>query len=143
MTSLIDYFFRENISLCPHNEIFYGVDEAYVSYPCRFATAELEICAGCGLRLIVDSIREELGFEPLDDGEYVFYVGLNDYTKIDNCISVFLVGCSSPDNEEIYTIDLTKEEQEALYKRLDEEAQNVYGMSCEDIMKKARQFIID
>ena len=152
MTSLVDRFFRENISLSPQHEIFYGTGEAYVSYPCRFATADFELCAGYGLELIVDRMRKDLGFKPLepidgdDDcahGEYVFYVGLNDYTKIDNCISAFLLGSDSPDNETIYPIDLTEEEQDALYRRLDEEARRAYGMSCEDIMVKARQFVID
>lgn len=154
MLNLVDRFMRENISLCSMAEINYGSGEAYVTYPCRFATVDFEICAGYALQLMVDRMRKDLGFKPLEpidgedydkdcdqEGEYYFYVGLNDYTdsKVDSTISVLLDNSTSPDNGEIYEIDLSEEEQIALYNRLDEEARIVYGMSCEELLKEARK----
>ena len=128
---MTDSFMRENIFLYPQAEICYGVSEAFVSHPCRFATAGFEVCGGNGLQLIVDGMREDAE----GDDNYAFYVGLNDYTKskVDTCITAV------SDNEETYIIDLSEEEQEALYRRLDEEAKKVYGMSCEEILEEARR----
>lgn len=152
--TLIDRFMRENVSIDPHTEIMYGSDQAYVNCPCRFAMVGFEICAGYGLQLLVDRLRKDLGFkplEPIDDedydkdcdqtGEYYFYVGLNDYTdsKVDTCITVIIANSESPDNEEIYTIDLSDEEQRALYRRLDEESRILFGQSCEDLLGEARK----
>ena len=152
--TLIDRFMRENVSIDPNTEIMYGSDQAYVNCPRRFATVGFEIYAGYGLQLLVDRLRKDLGFkplEPIDDedydkdcdqtGEYYFYVGLNDYTdsKVDTCITVIIANSESPDNEEIYTIDLSEEEQEALYRRLDEESRILFGgKSCEDLLEEAR-----
>ena len=73
-------------------------------------------------------------------GEYYFYVGLNDYTdsKVDTCITVIITNSESPDNEDFYTIDLSEEEQKALYRRLDEESRILFGKSCEDLLEGAR-----
>ena len=151
--TLIDRFMRENVFIDPHSEIMYDSDQAYVSCPCRFATVGFGIIAGYGLQLIVDRLRKDLGFKPLEpiddedydedcdqEGEYYFYVGLNDYTdtKVDNCITVIIANSESPDNEELYTIDLSEEEQEALYRRLDDESRILLGKSCEDLLEEAR-----
>ena len=154
MLSLVDRFMRENISLYPQAEIHYGSDEAYVTHPCHIATVGLEICAGYALQLIVDRMRKKYGFKPLEPidgedydkdcdqgGEYYFYVGLNDYTdsKVDSTISVMFDNSTSPDSGGVSEIDLSEEEQIALYNRLDEEAQIVYGMSCEVLLDEARR----
>ena len=151
--TLIDRFMRENVSIDPHSEIMYGSDQAYVCCPRRFATVGFELIAGYGLQLLADRLRKDLGFkplEPIDDedydkdcdqtGEYYFYVGLNDYTdsKVDTCITVIIANSESPDNEELYTIDLSDEEQRALYRRLDEECHILFGKSCEDLLEEAR-----
>ena len=154
MLSLVDRFMRENISLYPQAEIHYGSDVAYVTHPCHIATVGLEICAGYALQLIVDRMRKKYGFKPLEpingedydkdcdqEGEYYFYVGLNDYTdsKVDSTISVMFDNSTSPDSGGVYEIDLSEEEQIALYNRLDEESRKVYGMSCEELLEEARR----
>ena len=65
---------------------------------------------------------------------------MNDYTdsKVDTCITVIIANSESPDNEEIYTIDLSDEEQKALYRRLDGESRILFGKSCEDLLEEAR-----
>ena len=151
--TLIDRFMRENVSIDPHTEIMYGSDQAYVNCPRRFATVGFAIYAGYGLQLLADRLRKDLGFkplEPIDDedydkdcdqtGTYYFYVGLNDYTdsKVDTYISVIIESDESPDNEELYTIDLSDEEQRALYRRLDQECRILFGKSCDDFLEESR-----
>ena len=137
--TLIDRFMRENVSIDPHTEIMYGSDQAYVNCPRRFATVGFEIYAGYGLQLLADRLRKDLGFkplEPIDDEDY----DKDCYTdsKVDTCISVIIESDESPDNEELYTIDLSDEEQRALYRRLDEESRILFGKSCEDLLEEAR-----
>ena len=57
---------------------------------------------------------DEFTDEICDRGMMVhdFYVGLNDWSDsgLDACIEFVVVNSDSPDNEELYTIDLTAEE---------------------------------
>lgn len=152
--TLIDHFMRENVSIDPHTEIMYGSEQAYNTVPCRFATVGFEIYGGYALQLIADRIRKDQGFKPLEpiddedydtdcdqEGEYCFYVGLNDYneSKVDSNISFMLTNSTSLDNEEIYAIDLSEEEQKALYRRLDEDSRIVFKKSCEELLAEARE----
>lgn len=151
--NLLEGFVYEQIYVDFGSEPVYGSDQANVSCPCRFATVNLQLMAANGLALIADRIRKNLGFAPMhpmdeytedfcdNDGWYDFYIGLNDYseTKLDNAIEFVVVNSDSPDNEEIYTIDLTEAEQEVLYNRLDEQCRKYLGKSCEELLAEARK----
>ena len=151
--NLLEGFVHEQIYVDFGLEPFYSSDQTNVSYPCRFATVSLQLMATNGLALIADRIRKNLGFAPMhpmdeytedfcdNDGWYDFYIGLNDYgeNKIDSAIEFVVVNSDSPDNEEIYTIDLTEAEQEVLYNRLDEQCRKYLGKSCEDLLAEARK----
>ena len=73
-----------NIILNMENEILYRSDQAYVSYPTRFATVTLPLRSTEELLDAVNRLRADS--DPVDDVE--FSVGLNDFTatKLDNCI---------------------------------------------------------
>lgn len=134
------------------DEYLLGSDQAYNTYPVRFATVNLELESSGFLCNLADRIRKDLGFKPLDamdeytsetcdqSGWYDFYVGLNDYneSKMDSCITFVVVNCESDDCESSYVIDLSCEEQKAMYQRLDEECRRKYGKSCEDLLEEAR-----
>ena len=45
----------------------------------------------------------------------------------------------SPDEGEMYTIDLSPDEQTALYNRLDEQCRKYLGKSCEELLAEARK----
>ena len=151
--NLLEGFVHEQIYVDFGAEPIYGSDQANISYPCRFATVNLQLMATNGLALVADRIRKNLGFAPMhpmdeytedfcdNDGWYDFYIGLNDYseTKMDNAIEFVVVNSDSLDNEEIYTIDLTEAEQEVLYNRLDEQCRKYLGKSCEDLLAEARK----
>ena len=58
---------------------------------------------------------------------------------MDSCIEFVVVNADSEDNEEVYTIDLTAEEQNAIYKQLDEQCRRHEGRSCEELLKEAEE----
>ena len=76
-----------------------------------------------------------------NEGWYDFYIGLNGYTEnhMDSCIDFVVVNADSEDNEELYTIDLTLDEQNAIYARLDEQCRKYEGKSCVELLEEARK----
>jgi len=139
------------------SEILYGDNQMYLDYPTRFATVSFQLMSTSLLSEIVDRIRKEQGFTPMhpmdeyteemcdQDGWYDFYIGLNDWdrTKVDTCIDAIVSGSHSVDEGECYTIDLTPDEQTALYNRLDEQCRKYLGKSCEDLLAEARKAMED
>ena len=149
--NLIEGFVRDEIFIDFGADALYGSDQCNVSFPCRFPTVTFQLMATSGLSQIADRIRKDLGFVPMhpmdeytddtcdNDGWYDFYVGINGYTEshMDSCIEFVVVNADSEDNEELYTIDLTAEEQKAVYDRLDEQCRRYEGKSCEELLKEA------
>jgi len=151
--TLIEGFVRDQVFIDFAAEVMYGDDQCYLDYPCRFPTVGFELMATNGLVQIADRIRKDAGFKPMhaldeftDDtcdnaGWYDFYVGLNGFADnhMDTCIEFYVVNSDSEDNEELYTIDLTADEQTAVYARLDEQCRKYLGKSCEDLLKEAEE----
>ena len=151
--TLIEGFARDAIFVDFGAEVLFGDDQCYLDYPCRFPTVGFELMATNGLVQIADRIRKDAGFKPMhamdeftedtcdNDGWYDFYVGLNGFTDnhMDTCIEFYVVNADSEDNEELYTIDLTTEEQNAVYARLDEQCRKYLEKSCEDLLKEAEE----
>lgn len=118
------------------NEILYGSDQAYVSYPTRFATVTLPLVPTGDLLGAVNGLRT--GLDPVDDVE--FSVGLNDFTstKLDNCIEAVIAATDAADVEERYTIELSEEAQQEVFAALDQECREKLGKGCEDLLAEAR-----
>lgn len=114
-----------------------------------------QLIATNGLVQIADRIRKDTDFKPMhamdeysDEacdsfGWYDFYIGLNGYmpTHIDTEISFVVVESDSEDNEQRYSIDLTTDEQIAIYNRLNEQCLKYEGKSCEDMLSEARSYM--
>lgn len=124
------------IILATDNEILYGSDQAYVSYPTRFATVTLPLMPTEDLLNAVNGLRT--GLDPVDDVE--FTVGLNDFTstKLDNCIEAVITATDATDVEERYTIELSEEAQREVFAALDQECREKMGKGCEDLLAEAR-----
>ena len=58
---------------------------------------------------------------------------------MDTCIEFVVVNSDSEDNEELYTIDLTKDEQAAIYSRLDEQCRKYLDKGCKELLAEARK----
>lgn len=149
--NLIEGFVRDEIFVDFGSEIIYGSDQQNVNYPSRFPTVGFQLMATYGLSQIADRIRKDAGFKPMhpmdeftddtcdNEGWYDFYVGINGSADnhMDGCIEFYVVNADSEDNESRYFIDLTAEEQSAIYARLDEQCRMYLGKSCEELLAEA------
>ena len=130
------------------DEITYGEDQVFNSYPARFPTVGFKLIDTTVLCAKADDIRIKAGFKPMftgseidENGWYDFYVGLNGYsqTYLDSCIDFVVVNTEQPDNEETYHIYLTEDEQKIIYKQLNEQCKQYLDKSCMDLLEEARQ----
>ena len=124
-----------------------GDDQACLNYPMRYPTVEFELVDTAEICEIVDTIRKGKGYRPvLEEGGdtsawYTMYIGLNGYTSsgLDTSILAIVVNSDSEDNEQPYYLDLSEDEQRAIFKLLDEQCREHYGKSCADLLEEARQ----
>ena len=149
--TLCEGFVRDEVFIDFGTEPAFGEDQCCVGYPCRFPTVGFQLMATNGLSRIADRIRKEKGFRPMHAmDEYTeascdqagccdFFISLNTYspTRVDNCIVFVVVNSGSADNEEMYTIDLTEGEQDAVFQQLDRQCREHLGKSCEDLLAEA------
>ena len=133
----------------------YGSDQMYIDFPCNFATVSFQLMDTATLSQIVDRIRVEKheGLKPMhpmdefteemcdQDGWYDYYLGLNEIngSKVDSCIEAVVVSREAPDNEEVYTIYLNDQEQEAVFTCLDEQCRRYLGKGCDELLAEARK----
>ena len=151
--SLCELFVKDEIFIDFGAEIMYGSDQAYISYPCRFATVEFQLMDTNGLSKIADRLRKDQGFRPMhpmdeytdetcdQSGWYDFFVGINDYAenKMDSCITFVVANSDSDDEGSMYAIDLTSEEQECIYSRLDGQCREYLGKGCLELLAEAKK----
>lgn len=150
--TLTEWFVRDNIFIEFAGEILYGSEQANLTYPRRFATVEFPLSATEGLIQIADRVRKEAGFRPIrpmDEytGEtcdnaawYDFYTGISTFSenRMGGCIEFVVVNADSEDNEKLYVIELSEEEKQAVFNRLDEQCREHLGKSCEELLQEAR-----
>lgn len=151
--TLIEGVLRDNVFIDFGAEILYGDDQMYLDYPCRFATVGFELMATSLLCGIADRIRKDKGMKPMhpmdeytdetcdQEGFYNFYAWINDWSdsKCDSCIEFVVLNSDSEDNEELYTIDLGKDEEVAMFNRLDEQCREYLGKGCAELLAEAKK----
>lgn len=148
---MFDEILKDNVFIDFGLDPVYGSDQMDVDYPCRFATVQFQLMNTSLLSTIADRIRKDLGFTPMapmdeytdetcdNDGWYDFYYGINALGAGigDSCITFIVVNSDSPDNEEVYTIDLSDTERDAMYERVDEQCRKYLGKGCRDLLDEA------
>ena len=159
--TLSEAFINTEIFIDFESELIYGEDQAYICCPERFPTVRFQLMPTVGLIEIVDRLRHKLGFKPMypivgvdnggcddcydcdDDCCYDFFISLNGFTDshLDTCIAAVVADSDSVDNEDMYTIDLTEEEQKMLYKRFDEQCRRSINKTCEELLKEAEEMM--
>ena len=162
--TLSEDFINTEIFIDFDSELIYGEDQAYICCPKRFPTVRFQLKPTRGLVEIADGIRHKLGFKPMYpkkgceskdcnactdcndidcDGWYDFFISLNGFndSHIDTCIAVVVAGSDSPDNEDMYTIDLSEDEQKLLYNRFDEQCRKNIDKTCEELLKEAEDMM--
>ena len=153
--NLIEGFVKDELFIDFGCEVMYGDDQCYLNYPCRFPTVTFQLMATYGLSQIADRIRKDSGYKPMhamdeytddtcdNEGWYDFYIGLNGYAEnhMDSGLDFIVVNADSEDNEAMYTIDLTPDEQDAIYARLDEQCRQYLGKGCEELLAESRKLM--
>lgn len=165
--TLSEAFINTEIFIDFESEPIYGEDQAYICCPERFPTVRFQLMPTVGLIEIVDRLRHKLGFKPMypvigcssdndsdnggyddcydcdDDCCYDFFISLNGFTDshLDTCIAAVVADSDSVDNEDMYTIDLTEDEQKILYKRFDEQCRRSLNKTCEELLKEAEEMM--
>lgn len=147
--TITELFLDDAISLDTNAEPLYGREQAFVDYPAVFPTVDLELESTDGLVRIVDAIRTAKGYLPImipnADGEYDaegwynFHVGLNGFTEtgLDTCIDCVVCNAVSEDDEDVYSLDLSREEQQIIFDLLDVKCREAFGAGCRDLLKEA------
>ena len=69
--------------------------------------------------------------------EYVFYAGINSYTKSGTDNHLTLVVYYEDGDEDLYMIELKEEAKKTLYDRLDDQCRKKLGKSCDKLLKEA------
>ena len=150
---LVEYILDDSIFIDFGSDYMYGSDQVCLDHPCRFATVEFQLIPTAFLDGIVDRIRKEAGFTPFHavdeytdemcdpDGWYDFYFMLADFgpAKTGTCIEAVVCNSRSSDEGEMYTIDLTRGEQEMIYRCLDRQCRKYLDKGCDDLLSEARK----
>ena len=154
---MLEAILKDHVFIDFDVEVLFGSDQVYVDYPCRFATVEFQLTDTNLLSGIVDRIRKEQGFipfHPIDEytdemcdqeGWYEFFIQLNDLdlTRVGTCIEAVVCNSRSADEGELYTIDLSPEEQGFLFNCLDRQCREHLGKGCEDLLIQARKEMVE
>lgn len=127
---------------------FFGEDHAYVDYPIRFPTVCIYLRDTLELCRAADTVRKAEGKLPMFDtsgeydteGWYDFNVCLNTFMKyhVDTCITFTVCNGQDDDDEQTYTIDMSEDEQKALWGVLNMECMETYGVGCKELLEAAR-----
>lgn len=138
-----------------------GDEPYYDSITHMYGTAKtpmvsLQIAATNTLVMIADRLRNDMGYKPmlpLDgdatnedydmDGWYDFYYEITYSTKsrLGENIFFYVVNSDSEDNEEEYCIEVNEETQLEIKSILDEQLKYEYGITCEEMLKEAAEYL--
>ena len=149
-------FIKRNIWLDCGSEPWYGDDQVYISYPCHFETVSFYLQSSDGLIALADREREAAGFLPMmptekhpedydDDGWYDFYLEINGFADdhLGQCIEAIVCSDYAEDNGELYIIDIPNDARQLLYDRLDAQARAVFDMSCEEMLRESKEYLLE
>jgi len=116
-----------------------------------YSTVSIAINGTGTLVKIADAIREDAGYLPYwpteknpeiydDDCWYNYYIKIDGCFKgkVDRYIEFCVCNSAQDDNECTYYIELTDEEQTAIYERIDQQCREKFEMSCEELLAEAK-----
>lgn len=151
--TILDAVLNNDIHVDFGEEILFGSDQMYDTYPKQFATVSMCLVGNDCLCEIADKIRMKDGHMPFfsETGEfgvdcdpygyYNFYFGLNDLKdcRVDTAIEFTVASDFADDDCCSYLIDISEEEQKLLYECIDRQFKMELGKSVEDILAEARK----
>ena len=143
--TLFEAFVKSQIVVDFSEGVSYGHEQADVFYPTVFPTVDFVLASTLILHNIADRVRAENGvdFEKMEGGGgwYTFRVGVNGFTKskLDTCIEFTVSDTPSFDENHVYFIPLSEEEQYVIFNVIDEQCRASLGKSCDDLLAEARE----
>ena len=152
--TLTEGFVRDQVFIDFALDVLFGEDQVNISHPCRFPTVTFKLMATYGLNTIADRIRVDLGYTPMHplgvyssdemcdpNGWYSFYIGINGFSDrhVDSCIEFVVENSDSVDNDQRYSIDLTEEEQNVLWERLNAQCNRYISQNCDELLADAKK----
>ena len=157
--TLTEKFITDTIHIDFGAEVMYGSDQMYDNYPVRFPTAEFVLMATDALVEIADRIRMDRGYPPMYprdgsvdcdvEGFYNFYIGIsklpgeNQPCQLDSSITFIVVNSDSPDNEDMYEIELTADEQSVVLDILNSQCRKYLRRNCDELLNEAEEEMTD
>lgn len=158
--TLTENFIRETIHLYGNAEVMFGSDEMYDTYPCYIPTVEFMLVATDALAEVADRIRMEKGFLPThprdgrtdevdNDAWYDFYIGIcrlpgeNQPCQLDSSITFTVVNSDADDNECMYGIELTADEQSVVLDILNSQCRKYMNKTCDELLNEAEEEMMD
>lgn len=158
--TLTENFIRDAIQIDFGAEIIYGSDQICDAYPCRFPTVEFMLKATDALVEVADRIRMEKDYLPThprdgrtndvdNDAWYDFYISLsrlpgeNQPCQLDSSITFVVVNSDSDDNETIYSIDLTDDEQRLVFEMLNAQCRKYLNKTCDELLTESKKAMED
>ena len=123
-----DMVISKDVRIDFEEEILYGQDQMYNSYPVVFPTALFFLEATDGLMKEAAKIVNDETFYPCRF--FVGICGLPD-KKVDNYITF------DDDGDNTWAIDLSEEEQGEMWEVLDAQCRERLGKGCADLLKEA------
>ena len=89
----------------------------------------------------LEKIAEEVDKTADGTQEYVFYAGINNYSKSKTDNYLMLLVYQEDGDETLHLIELKESAKEVLYERLDEQCRKKLGKSCDKLLKEAKKRI--
>ena len=126
------------------DEIQYGQDQIYDTYPLVFPTVTFRLLRTDILDMVADKIRKESGFvedNPFAEWWYDYYIGVSDINGvvIDNCIEFIVWNSDLKDDGETYHINLLEDEQRFLCDILNDQCVEHLNKTLQDLLDESRK----
>ena len=138
---------EKDIYIDDYSDYYTGIETSYYNYTCAHAYISLRLETSIFLDEKADATGKEYNYIPLfddsaeydDGGWYDFILTVcekGDCMSKDN-VSITAERCNTEsDDGEMFTLDLTEDEQKFLYDIVESYLKNTYGKSIQDFFKE-------
>lgn len=141
---MIEHILDESIYIDFGDEIQYGQDQIYDTYPLVFPTVTFRLMGTDILNTVANIIRKEHGFieeEASPAWWYDFYIGVSDIdgVVVDSCIEFIVWNSDLEDDGDTYYINLSEDEQRFLLNILNDQCVKELNKTLQDLLDESRE----
>lgn len=141
---MIEHILDESIYIDFGDEIQYGQDQIYDTYPLVFPTVTFRLMGTDILNTVANIIRKEHGFIEEEASPalwYDFYIGVSDIdgVVVDSCIEFIVWNSDLEDDGDTYYINLSEDEQRFLLNILNDQCVKELNKTLQDLLDESRE----